>query len=412
MKRGIRLKGISGPVKGKIWTHESLLRAGRLAAFEIVLDDSSVSRKHAEVTLNNIGQWVVRDLDSTNGTYVDGVRVPAGQELPLKIRNVVQFGKVAVMIETMDVSVEGPPSDQMIMSASLPASAAPGSVSSHLFGRDALPRSGEQLIALLRAGHHLVHLQSEDHLLDSILNDVVAVLDAQRGAIVLADGEGPEPQLRLRQLAVGPGEPPGRFPFSKRLTMKAFSANESMLFMNVHETEEFQNNQSIVNGAMASVLCVMLRTPRRKIGVLHLDRGPLQAPFSEADLHLADAMAAHVSVGIECAYLLRRQQELFQKTIEMLANAVEMRDDYTGLHTQRVTRYALLLGEKLELPEDQMRLLRIGTPLHDIGKISISDQILRKPGRLTAAEFAEMQLHTIKGAEYLAQIPDLKDIIC
>ena len=410
MKRGIRLRGISGATKGKAWHSDHLLRAGRLAALEIVLDDSSVSRKHAEVRLTEAGEWVVRDLESTNGTYVNGARVPAAQDHPVKARDIVQFGKVALMVEMSEAAVDGPPSDQLVLAASLSA-AAPSSGSRQVFDREKMPRAGEQLIALLRAGHHLVHLQSEDQLLDSILNDAVSVLDAQRGAIVLADGDGPEPQLKLRALAVGPGEPSNRFPFSKRLTQRSFAAGESMLFTNLHETEEFKPTQSIADGAMASVLCVLLRTPRRKIGVLHLDRGFFQVPFTEADLHLADALAAHVSAGIECANLLRRQRDLFQKTIMMLANAVELRDEYTGGHTQRVTRYATLLAERLEVPADQVELVRLGTPLHDIGKIGISDVILQKPGRLTPAEFAEMQTHTTLGAEYLRGIPELYPII-
>ncbi len=95
----------------------------------------------------------------------------------------------------------------------------------------------------------------------------------------------------------------------------------------------------------------------------------------------------------------------------MLAQAVELRDDYTGGHTQRVTRYATMLGEKLELPDDQLELIKIGGPLHDIGKIGIDDAILRKPGRLTAEEFAIMQTHTTKGAEILSTIPEMQSII-
>jgi putative nucleotidyltransferase with HDIG domain len=417
VKRGIRLKGISEPVKSRVWSNDQLLRAGRLAALEIVLDDSSVSRKHAEVRSALDGIWTVRDLHSTNGTYVNGVRVPPGQDHPLKARDVVQFGKIAVMVELSEGGDVNPPSDNLILAASLSASShspAPGSPAapSPIFaGPGDMPRAGEQLLALLRASHHQTHLQNEDQLLDNILNDAVSVLDAQRGAIVLADGDGPAAQLRLRKMAVGPGEIVSRSAFSKRLTQKAFEAGDSMLFTNVHESAEFQQNVSIVNGAMASVLCVILRTPRLRLGVLHLDRGPLQAPFTTTDLHLADALAAHVSAGIECSQLLRRQRDLFQQTIEMLANVVEMRDDYTGLHTKRVTRYSLMLAEKLELPDDQLELIRIGAPLHDIGKIAISDTILRKPGKLTPAEFADMQSHTVRGAEYLAGIPDLQPII-
>jgi putative nucleotidyltransferase with HDIG domain len=162
---------------------------------------------------------------------------------------------------------------------------------------------------------------------------------------------------------------------------------------------------------MASVLCVLLRTPRKRLGVLHLDRGPFQKPFTKDDLHLADALAANVSAGIESAQLLRKQRDLFYATISMLAQAVELRDQYTGGHTARVTEYSLLLGMQLDLPPEQMHLIRIGTPLHDIGKIGIDDAILRKPGRLTPAEFDIMKTHTTKGAKILEQVPDLESVV-
>ena len=417
MRRGIRLRGVSAPIKGKVWHSETLLRSGRLATLEIVLDDSSVSRKHAEVRLASDGQsWTVVDLNSTNGTYVNGTRVTIDVEPVLKQRDIVQFGKVAFSVEMSENSLEGPPSDQLILAASLspiPASQLNSRITNFrdLRGNNPSLLADDRLMALMQAGHHLVHLQSEDQLLDSILNDMVSVLDAQRGAIVLAEGDGPEPKLRLRSLSVGPREPSSRFPFSKRLTQQAYAAGQSMLFKNLEDSDEMRNNHSIADGAMGSVLCVMLRTPRRKLGVLHLDRRILAPPFTEADLKLADAMAAHVSAGIECSLLLRAQRDLFLKTITTLADMVELRDKYTGGHTRRVTAYATMLAEKMDLPEDQMERIRIGTPLHDIGKIGISDAILQKPGRLTAKEFAEMQTHTTLGAQYLGGISELAPII-
>ena len=70
-----------------------------------------------------------------------------------------------------------------------------------------------------------------------------------------------------------------------------------------------------------------------------------------------------------------------------------------------------MLAQKLELPEEQIELIRIGAPLHDIGKIGIDDAILRKPGKLTAEEFEQMKTHTTKGAEIIQTIPDMQPII-
>lgn len=407
VKRMIRMRGISGEVKGQVWESTSLLRAGRLASLEIVLDDSSVSRRHAEVRLGGDG-WFVRDLESTNGTYVNGVRIGASEQ-SLQARDIVQFGKVAVVVESNDAALDGPPSNQHVMAAA--TSTYEEGLRRIAYDRNEMPRAGDQLVALLRAGHHFVNTQNEDQLLDNILNDAVSVLDAQRGAIVLAEGDGPEPQLRLRALAVGHGETAGRFHYSKKLTHRVFAKGESVLYGTLNADDDLKMTQSMQDGAMASVLCVLLRTPRRRIGVLHLDRSLLQNPFTEDDLHLADALAAHVSAAIEGASLLRKQKELFLKTITILAQAVELRDDYTGGHTQRVTHYASMLAQHLDLSEDQLELIKIGTPLHDIGKIGIDDSILRKPGRLTAEEFALMQEHTTKGAEILSTIPEMQPII-
>jgi putative nucleotidyltransferase with HDIG domain len=419
VKRRIRLRGLNQPVKGKIWETSSLLRIGRLESLEVVLDDNSVSRTHAEIRNTERG-WRVRDLGSTNGTHLNGVRLGNGQ-WPLRARDLIQFGEIAAVVEVLEDGVE---SDEAVNGAQLRVEATARStweeaLQGIAFDGNSCPRPGDQLVALLRAGHHLVHLESEEELLQSILNDAVAVLDAQRGAIVLS--EGPECQLRLRALATGRNsaramisgrpEPAGRHGFSQSIAQRCFCRGESVLCHSVADDPELAVAQSIAEGAMASVLCVLLRTPRRRLGVLHLDRGPWQKVFTMDDLRLADALAANVSAGIECAQLLRKQRDLFLNTITMLAQAVEMRDEYTGGHTARVTSYSVLLAQELKLPPHEVELIRIGTPLHDIGKIGIDDAILRKPDRLTPEEFEVMKSHTTKGARILEQIPDLHPVI-
>jgi putative nucleotidyltransferase with HDIG domain len=158
------------------------------------------------------------------------------------------------------------------------------------------------------------------------------------------------------------------------------------------------------------VLCVLLRTPRKRLGVLHLDRSPWQKPFTMDELNLADALAANVSAGIESAQLLRKQRDLYLNTITMLAQAVELRDAWTYGHTTRVTAFALLLAQHMSVSPQELDLIRIGTPLHDIGKIGIPDSILNKPERLSEEEFAVMKLHTVKGDEIVSAVSDLHPI--
>jgi HD-GYP domain-containing protein (c-di-GMP phosphodiesterase class II) len=101
----------------------------------------------------------------------------------------------------------------------------------------------------------------------------------------------------------------------------------------------------------------------------------------------------------ENAQLLLHDAQL--QVIQRLALAAEYRDDETGQHTRRVGDLSMRIGEALELPEEQLLLLGRAAPLHDVGKISIADNILLKPGPLTRQEFEEMKTHTTVGAAML-----------
>ena len=90
------------------------------------------------------------------------------------------------------------------------------------------------------------------------------------------------------------------------------------------------------------------------------------------------------------------------EVLDRLALLAEFRDDDTNQHAQRVGRSAKAIAHALRLPPELLELLGPAAALHDIGKIGIPDSILRKPGPLTAEEFAEMQTHTTIGARMLA----------
>jgi pSer/pThr/pTyr-binding forkhead associated (FHA) protein len=100
----IRLRGMNGLIKGKCWDSQHQLRVGRVDSLEIVLDDSSVSRHHAEIRATDQG-WRVRDLGSTNGTRLNGMRLGTGQ-WPLRLRDLLQFGEISVVVEALEEKAE------------------------------------------------------------------------------------------------------------------------------------------------------------------------------------------------------------------------------------------------------------------------------------------------------------------
>ena len=104
-------------------------------------------------------------------------------------------------------------------------------------------------------------------------------------------------------------------------------------------------------------------------------------------------------------------RELFMGSIQMLAGAVDEKDPYTRGHSDRVTRYSLMIAEEMKQPAAFLETLRISAQLHDVGKIGIEDHILKKPGALTEEEFEVMKTHTTKGANILRPVEQLAEML-
>ena len=102
---------------------------------------------------------------------------------------------------------------------------------------------------------------------------------------------------------------------------------------------------------------------------------------------------------------------LFMGSIQMLAGAVDEKDPYTKGHSDRVTRYSVLIAKEMNQPEHFIETLRISALLHDVGKIGIEDRILKKPGALTSEEFEVMKTHTTKGANILRPVKQLREML-
>lgn len=415
----IVLSGMCPRLQGLQWETDTLLRIGRQGNVDIRLDDPTVSRAHAEI-LTTGSRWLVRDLAHHDHypTLLNGTRVGTGG-CALQLHDLVQCGALVFQVTRLEVAsrpivpqvAPQPPavSDAVRTTGSFVRIQAATqhtwdqAVEAVAHGAAADPRRDQHLLTLLRAGHHLSHLASLDDLVRSVLEDAVGALKCQRGSILLEDPVIGE--LRLRQV-LAPELPVQRC-YSRTLAERCFRQGESLLCRDASAEADLALAGSVRRGAMATLICALLRSPRKRIGVLQIDRGPGQDPFDQHDFHLADAIGATVAVGIESAQLVEQQREQFIQTVTSLARTVEVRDPYTYGHARRVTDYALLLAEELHVGTAERHQIQVGGPLHDIGKIGVEDAVLRKPGRLSDSEFEQMRQHPALGAAILESVTSL-----
>lgn len=135
------------------------------------------------------------------------------------------------------------------------------------------------------------------------------------------------------------------------------------------------------------------------IGAMTLAYCDSSDPVDREDLDMLQSLSSLLASAVANQLMEVKQRTTFLQTLESLATALEARDEYTRGHSHRVCEVSLLIGQSLRFSADALEELRIGTTLHDIGKIGVPDAILNKPGRLTDEEFVIMKSHTTIGYE-------------
>lgn len=132
--------------------------------------------------------------------------------------------------------------------------------------------------------------------------------------------------------------------------------------------------------------------------------------FSERKMRLLAGLAHQAEMAINRVESFDSLERTFLSTVEALANALEAKDEYTSDHTRSITDMALDVGAMLQLDTAAMKRLELGALFHDIGKIGIPSDIIRKPGPLTDSERKVMETHPELGEKILQPIERLVDV--
>ena len=173
-------------------------------------------------------------------------------------------------------------------------------------------------------------------------------------------------------------------------------------FKGVDERTEFKTR---------NIICVPMKVKKKIIGVLEAINKKGKGQFDKEDLSLLTSLADQVAIALDNSRLYQELEEMFFQTAESLADAIEKRDPYTGGHTQRVTLYSQAIAKYLQLKPLEKKWLKIASLLHDIGKIGVEDDILKKRERLSPEEFNIIKRHSDMGAEILEHVRQLREIV-
>jgi HD-GYP domain-containing protein (c-di-GMP phosphodiesterase class II) len=272
--------------------------------------------------------------------------------------------------------------------------------------------AGSKLDLILDVTRRLMSITDLDALLRDMATVTTQLLDADRATIFIVDRERAEIWSKV---ALGTGAGEIRQAIGVGIAGSVAATGEAVNIADAYEDPRFNPEPDHRTGYRTKTLLTFPMTGQngRVIGVFQVVNKNGGDAFTTDDEETLSSLGASAAVAVENAQLVAEQRRLWTTLIETLAVTIDARDQQTAGHSQRVTRYAEVIGRALGLQGIELEKIRAAALLHDYGKIAVRDQFLLKPGKLDQAEFEYMKAHAEKTGEFLAHLvfpQDMRDV--
>lgn len=238
-------------------------------------------------------------------------------------------------------------------------------------------------------------------LLELIASQVEKILSAQRCSIFILDEKNNELWSRI---TTGMSNAEIRVPMGKGIAGWVAQSGQSLNIVDAYKSDKFNPEiDRITRFKTSSVLAVPLKNiSGRTIGVFEVIN-KINGTFNSEDEGILKLISSLAAGAIENAQLYENLYQSQLETIYRLAITAEYRDQHdTAVHLRHISEYSGLIARAMGLDSKTIEDIKYASPLHDIGKVAISDSILLKPAKLTPEEFEEMKKHTLYGAKILS----------
>jgi HD-GYP domain-containing protein (c-di-GMP phosphodiesterase class II) len=190
--------------------------------------------------------------------------------------------------------------------------------------------------------------------------------------------------------------------FSHSVVSDCFQSDSSLLLTD--PSTSMDPSQSIITQRIQSIMAVPMSDGEETVGVLYVDRVIGSDPFSKDDLRVLAAVGNQAGVAIRRAQLSEQVETLFRDSMRTVINLVEVKDEYTYGHSERVTSLSRIICTLCGLGKEDDHDVELAGLLHDVGKLAVRLEILQKPSELTPAEFEVIRHHPITGSAVLASV--------
>ena len=202
----------------------------------------------------------------------------------------------------------------------------------------------------------------------------------------------------------------GNIKVGQSIAGRVLEENRAYIIKDLFRDSRYQDVSIARKENLRSLLSVPLVERDRAFGVLSIySSEPFY--FYKDDAKLLSMFASQASIAISNARLYEKARANYVGAIRFLANALDAKDTYTAGHSERVAKIALEIAHNLRLTDMQKDALQYASYLHDLGKVSIDINVLRKQGRLTKTEWVNIYNHPQIGAKIISNIESLSNLV-
>ncbi|KAF0217740.1 MAG: metal dependent [Geobacteraceae bacterium] len=273
-----------------------------------------------------------------------------------------------------------------------------------------LEKAVAKLSTLYKVGLGINSTMELDRIFDLIVKTTMETLHAQIGYIILHDSDRNVLEIKTLLGLENISHRGHMLPMtSSSISAWVISNRKPLLIPDIGKFPGF-DRFSVLGYARKTLVSAPITTKDEIIGTITVVNKHDDSVFNNEDMELLSTIATQAGIAINNAKLYDEQQKTYLNTIHALVSAIEASDSYTRGHSERVTRYSLQLGRKLDLPHERMKVIERAAILHDIGKIGIELTLLHKKGLLTSDDIRNLQQHPTIGMKILEPIEFLNDV--
>jgi putative nucleotidyltransferase with HDIG domain len=273
-----------------------------------------------------------------------------------------------------------------------------------------LSRKIETIQVMNEIDRSILSTLKSNEMLETVTMMIGRLIQCDRATVVLVDKEK-NGFLYIAGFGTSLVQKGAVVPFENTSTTEVVKTGRYQYTANLREIKGLLPfEESLLKEGFLSHIRVPLVSKNEIIGVLNLGSKRPSA-FTSEDLSTLEKISYQIGVALENSRLITDLEELFMGTVKSLSSAIDAKSKWTAGHSERVTGYAVKIGKEMGMNGKMLKDIELGGLLHDIGKLGTYEAILDKAGGLTDEEYKTIKQHPVKGAEILAPIKQLKDII-